>query len=155
MSYVSGACSIIQDEGIRKLSTIGFALKVDGYTVETPDDYVKTKVQMLGHSMPCTLYKLRVTEGVRAGKEVVLRCRDVKFTDVHKQKAALAVGKKFLGFYRSDGRRVLTEVEVVSAEESADSNNYFYGFNAGSFVIGTGLDPVFLYGHFTEHEEKK
>lgn len=155
MSYVSGACSIIQSEGIRKLNTIGFALNTNGYTVETPDGYAKTNVRMLGYDMPCTVYRLRILDGVRAGKEVTLRCRNMKFTDEHNRQSVFSVGKKFWGFYRVDGRRVQTDIEVVSAEESGDANQYFYGFDTGSFVIGAGLDPVFLYGHFVEEVAAK
>lgn len=146
MSYVSGTCSIIHEDKVCKLNSIGFALRPNGYLIEGYSDYVKADIKIHGFEMPCETYKLKVLDGPRAGELITLKHKGVSFlTDKGSD--------NLHGFYRVKGRRESTLLEIVSIrEDDIAANQYCYSFGRGVFAIGAGSDPVFVYGSFTPHE---
>lgn len=149
MAYVSGTCSVIKQKGIVGLAEHGSSFLSGKQTIQTPNGFVKADIHILGYGMDCLEYRLRILDGPRAGKEVKLRCSALlEFASTQGPMFPAAPNRTFAGMYFVDDVMIQTKVIISKVGEAKCKHHYCYTFDEGTYLIGSGSDPLFLSVHF-------
>lgn len=155
MAYVSGTCKVIRQKGTIPLNELWCALHNGKQTIQTPEGFAPTGLHILAYGMECLEYRLRILDGPWAGREVKFRCSaQLEFVGTDGLFYPMTSLSVFAGVYFVDGIRIETGVTLAKTKRANGKHHYCYSFDEGTYLIGAGVDPLFLSVRFPKENAK-
>ncbi len=153
MGYVAGTCCFIKPKGAVRLEAHSSAFIPGKQNVETLEGFSESDIHVLGYGMECFDHRLKILDGPRAGKEVLLRCSlSLGFVSTEGPLHAATSNRTFVGKYYEGDKLFTTKVIMRRLGVSTNKHFYSYSLDEGTYWIGAGSDPLFVGVHFPRSE---